>query len=453
METAVVLVNRCLRVHDHPALALAAEQADQVVPLFVYDEALLALPFAAPNRLGFLHEALGDLRATLRARGGDLIVRRGDPAAEAVHVARRVEAATVYGTADVTGYAARRGQRLAELADRAGIAVHLTPGVSVVEPGTVHPHGGDAYRVFTPFHRAWSRAPWRAPREPPSHVRLPPGLAHGALPRPPRRDAQSPQRAPGGESAGRRRLAAWSRASLAGYPASHDLVAQDATSRLSPYFHLGCLSPLEVAVRLGDRPGGDAFVRQLCWRDFHHQIAATFPRLPRDDYRPRGDRWLADRRADELFARWADGETGYPLVDAGMRQLRREGWLPNRVRMAVASFLTKDLRIDWRRGAAHFLWWLVDGDVVQNAANWQWVAGTGTDTRPNRVLNPHRQAERFDPGGDYIRRHVPELADLDGRAARRPWTLDDARRRALGYPAPVIDHAVASARFRSSRRS
>ncbi len=216
----------------------------------------------------------------------------------------------------------------------------------------------------------------------------------------------------------------------------------------SPYLHFGCVSPLELALRLGDREGGEAFVRQLCWRDFHHQVTASFGAIATDEYRPRGDRWR--RRTADLDA-WKEGRTGYPIVDAGMRQLRREGWMHNRARLITASFLTKDLYVDWRLGAGHFMRWLVDGDVANNSGNWQWVAGTGNDTRPHRVFNPLRQAERFDPSGDYVRRYVPELASVAGPAVHRPWMLPATQRAALDYPEPIVDHDEAVARFRWAR--
>jgi deoxyribodipyrimidine photo-lyase len=253
----------------------------------------------------------------------------------------------------------------------------------------------------------------------------------------------------GGESAARAALAVWLRRGLARYPERHDQVGADGTSRLSPYLHFGCLSPVEVARRAADRPGGEAFLRQLCWRDFHHQVTAAFPAIAREDYRPRGDTWNDDATA---LAAWKEGRTGYPLVDAGMRQLRAEGWMHNRARLVTASFLVKDLHLDWRLGAAHFFDLLVDGDIASNAGNWQWVAGTGNDTRPNRVFNPVRQAQRFDPQGDYVRRWVPELQDVPGAGVHEPWLLEAETRRQLDYPERIVDHAAAAAAFRGQRR-
>jgi deoxyribodipyrimidine photo-lyase len=281
-------------------------------------------------------------------------------------------------------------------------------------------------------------------------VHRPPDLAVGVIPtladltsEPP-----SPELCVGGGAVGRALLRSWSDSELGQYGDRHDDLPGDGTSRLSPYLHFGCVSPLETALRCGERSGGEPFVRQLCWRDFHHQVTASFGAIATDDYRSRGDRWR--RSASDLEA-WQLGRTGYPIVDAGMRQLRQVGWMHNRARMITASFLTKHLYIDWRLGAAHFMRWLVDGDIANNSGNWQWVAGTGNDTRPNRVLNPMRQAERFDPSGDYVRRYIPELAGVDGASVHRPWELDPDRRALLDYPAPIVDLAAAAADFRQAR--
>jgi deoxyribodipyrimidine photo-lyase len=260
--------------------------------------------------------------------------------------------------------------------------------------------------------------------------------------------APSPQLPVGGETEARKLVQRWARKSLAHYAEAHDDLAGDATSRISPYLHFGCVSPVELATRFRRRTGGEAFVRQLCWRDFHHQVNAAFPAIATRDYRNRGDQWHEDPRALEA---WKSGQTGYPIVDAGMRQLLREGWMHNRARLVTASFLTRVLAVDWRLGAQHFLDWLVDGDIANNSGNWQWVAGTGNDTRPHRRFNPLRQAERFDPDGGYVRRHVPELSTIAGRAVHRPWDLDPRVREQLEYPEPIIDPDAAVARSRAER--
>jgi deoxyribodipyrimidine photo-lyase len=447
--TTVVLFTRDLRVHDHPALAEAA-RGGPVVPLFVLDQALLTSDFARPNRVRFLVEALDDLHASLERLGTGLAVRRGDVVAETLRLARVAGAGTVAASADVSAYAQARQRRLARACREAGLALRLFPGVTAVPPEALAPAGGDHFRVFTPYWRKWRRAPLRRVEAPPRRL-----LAAGVEPGPrPRmsglvKGAISPDLPRGGETAGRRRLQAWLARGLARYGERHDDLAADGTSHLGADLHFGCLSPREVLARVADRAGAEPFVRQLCWRDFHHQVTAAWPRLPHRDYRPRGDRW---RRAPRLLEAWKAGRTGYPVVDAGMRQLAREGFMHNRARLIAASFLVKDLSLDWRLGAAHFLDWLVDGDIANNSGNWQWVAGTGNDTRPGRIFNPIRQAHRFDPDGDYVRRYVPELASIPGRAVHEPWTLDPATRRRLDYPERVVDHDEAAARLRARRR-
>ena len=432
--TAVVLFTRDLRVHDHPALAAACRDHAAVVPLFVIDEQILRAPTASPNRAAFLAEALADLRSSLRELGGDLVIRRGDAVAETLRVASETRADAVLVSSDVSAYAQRRQRRLAAEAARAGVAVEFTVGVTVVPPGSIHPVGGNHYRVFTPYHRAWQRVKWRPVEPAPVTVPVPSGLWVGELPAPD--DLVPGDRSPtlpsGGESAGRRLLDNVRRVA-AGEPDYDDLTG-DRTSRLSPYLHLGCVSPLAAARRLSGRAPG--LTRQLAWRDFLHQVTAAFPAISTTDYRPRAVAW---RRDDEALAAWRSGRTGIPIVDAGMRQLLAEGWMHNRARLITASFLTKTLGLDWRHGAAHFFRWLVDGDVANNAGNWQWVAGTGNNTRPNRVLNPIRQAHRFDPDGEYVRRHVPELAAVAGRAVHEPWRLGAAERAGLDYPTPLLD--------------
>ncbi len=450
MKAAVVLLNRDLRVHDQPALAEAQRLAEEVVPLFVFDDAILRSRFSSPNKVRFLLQSLSCLRQALRHRGADLVLRRGDPVAEAVGVAVQVGAGAVLASADVGSYAQGRQARLRQAAKEHRLHCALLPGMTIVAPDALEPAGSDHYRVFTPYWRAWCRSARRPLAPTPRSLRLPGGLAAGRLPELSHlvRGSPSPGLPEGGEEAGRKAMASWVRRHLEGYDARHDDLAADATSRISPYLHFGCLSPLEVAAWASGRPGAEPFIRQLCWRDFHHQVAAAFPALATRDYRSRGDLWRCDPEAVEA---WKQGRTGFPIVDAGMRQLRAEGWMHNRARLIVASFLTKDLRVDWRVGAAHFLDWLVDGDIASNSGNWQWVAGTGNDTRPNRVLNPLRQAARFDPDGAYVRRYLPELADVEGRAAHEPWKLPPSRLRALNYPPPILDHDRAAAAFRRER--
>ncbi|BCJ59209.1 cryptochrome/photolyase family protein [Micromonospora endophytica] len=425
-RTGIVLFTRDLRVHDHPALATSCAAFDRVVPLYVLDPALAQL---SPNRTRFLHQSLAALRAALRGLGGDLVLRHGDPVAETIRLAGEVGAEGIALSADVSRYAERRATRLRAECERHRLHLRFFPGLTVVDPGALRPTGGDHYRVFSPYHRAWSAHRWRDELGPPARVTLPAQVPVGRLPAVPAGD--SPEAVPGGEDEAWRRLTTWLPA-VPHYGDRHDDLAGDGTSRLSPYLRFGCLSPLTVANR-ADRDS--PFVRQLCWRDFYHQVTAAFPDISRRAYR-RGatEHW---RYADDTLAAWQQGRTGLPIVDAGMRQLRAQGWLHNRARLITAGYLTKTMGLDWRDGVAVYFRWLLDGDVANNSGNWQWVAGTGNDTRPYRGFNPIRQAERYDPDGAYVRRWVPELATVPGAAVHQPWRLPTALRRTLDYPSPL----------------
>lgn len=411
MRTVVVLFTRDLRVHDHPPLAHAVERAHRIVPLFVLDERLLAR-LGAPNRVAFLLDSLHDLRRSLESRGGGLAVRRGDSVGETVRAALEHGAEAVYVSEDVSAYAQERERRLQNALAAARIALETFPGVTVVPPGELAPSGRDHFRVFTPYWRRWREHPRRDVLPAPERIELPEGIATGTKADFDElvRGTPAPDLPAGGETAGRGRLEEWLDGGLARYDDLADDLAADATSRLSPHLHFGCVSAGEVVARALEHKGAESFVRQLCWRDFNHQLLAAQPRIAHEDLRPRVAAWRDD---DEGFDAWREGRTGYPLVDAGMRQLLREGFMHNRARLVVGSFLTKHLEIDWRRGAKHFFEHLVDGDLANNTGNWQWVAGTGTDSRPNRRLSPQRQAERFDPDSVYRRRYIPELGTAD----------------------------------------
>ncbi len=422
MRPAIALFTRDLRVRDNPVLAAAASSSTPVVPLFVLDAPMLErTAHGRPNRFGFLCQSLVDLDASLRDRGAALVVRRGDWVQEVLQVAYESHAAVVHVARDVSAYARRRVERLRAASEPAGIAVVEHDTVTTVPPDAF----GKPYLVFTPYYRRWLAAAWRGPARVPKRLTSAGTIESHAIP-----DASPPGEWVGGETAALALLKGWTARGLAHYDERHDDPGADATSRVSPYLHFGCLSPSEVAARLRDRPGGAPYVRQLCWREFYSQLLWWRPETAHTDVRPgAAPRWADD---PESLALWKEGRTGFPLVDAGMRQLRAEGWMHNRVRMVTASFLTKDLRIDWRLGAAHFMDLLVDGDVANNQLNWQWVAGTGTDTNPHRVLNPTVQARRFDPDEVYVRRWIPEHGTP-------------------GYPPPVVDHATAIEMWRAAR--
>ncbi|HEY3895940.1 MAG TPA: deoxyribodipyrimidine photo-lyase [Pseudonocardiaceae bacterium] len=452
MSVAIAVFTRDLRVHDNPVLHAACRGATEVVPLFVLDSGIRASGFLAPNRAAFLAEALSDLDAALQYRGGRLVVRSGAVVTEVARIVAELGAAEVHLAADASGYSHRRERALRARLGGEGCRLHVHANtITVVEPAAITPSGGgDHFAVFTPYHRRWLRTATRNLVPAPQRVAVPP-ITSDPLPTaedicPGRR---APRLAPGGETAGRRVLDAWLDGPIQEYEQAHDDLAGDGTSRLSPYLHFGCVSPTE-AVRRADpsTAGGAAFVRQLAWRDFHHQVLAARPDAPTTDYRTRHDQWHRDESAAQA---WRDGRTGYPVVDAGMRQLSEEGWMHNRARLLTASFLTKTLYLDWRLGARHFLDLLVDADVANNQLNWQWVAGTGTDTRPSRVLNPVRQAERYDPRGDYVRRYLPELRDVEGAAVHQPWKLDPKHRAHLDYPDPIIDLRDGADYFHTAR--
>ena len=305
------------------------------------------------------------------------------------------------------------------------------PGVTVVPPGEIAPADRDHYRVFTPYHRAWAAEPWRALEDPPRALKLPDGVTPGGLPQ-----AEDG----GGETAARKQLTGWLRGGDGRYAEVRDDLAADATSRLSIPLHLGLLSPLEVATR---SESGE-LIRQLAWRDFYAQLLAAVPGSATADLHEGRRRWRDD---PDGLAAWKEGMTGYPVVDAGMRELAATGFMHNRARLLVASFLTKDLGIDWREGAAHFESLLLDGDIASNRGNWQWVAGTGVDTRPGRIFNPTVQGKRFDPDGDVR----PPLGARAGRGRRRRRARAVEARAAADRRLPGADRRPreAAARYRS----
>ncbi|WP_405684334.1 DNA photolyase family protein [Streptomyces sp. NBC_01387] len=451
MTVSVVLFTSDLRLHDNPSLLAALASADEVVPLFVLDAGIESAGFAAPNRRAFLADCLADLDAGLRERGGRLVVRSGGVVDQVCRAAAESGAAEVHLAAGVSAYAWRREDRLRAALEADGRRLRVHDAViTAVPPGAVTPAASDHFAVFTPYFRRWSQERLRSVRGAPRVVRVPDGIGSERLPS--RKDLTgiSAGLARGGETAARTQWSAWRRGGLAGYAAGHDDLSGDATSRLSPHLHFGTLSPVEL-VRSAARQGGagpEAFVRQLCWRDFHHQVLAARPESADADYRTRHDRWRSGGPVEEEITAWREGRTGYPVVDAAMRQLRHQGWMHNRGRLLTASFLTKTLYVDWRVGARHFLELLVDGDIADNQLNWQWVAGTGTDSRPNRVFNPVAQGKRYDPDGGYVRRWVPELDGLEGASVHEPWKHRGA---AGAYPPPLLELSEGLARFKRAR--
>ena len=452
-RTAIAWFRRDLRVHDNPALAAAVAAADVVVPVFVLDEALLSGRWPAPNRVWFMRESLVAVSAALAARGAALRVIRGRPAEVLPAVAHEVGATDVYVARDASPYGRRRDRGVADRLTRDGVRLHARRGLHVHEPDEVATQDGRPYTVFTPYRRAWERLEQRGILPAPDRIPGPPGAAPDPIPELGRPTADPSLIPEPGEDAARARLAAWLDARVDGYARDRNRMDLDGTSRLSQDLRWGLLSPLEVVERAaGPGPARDAFVAEVAWRDFYAHVLWHHPRVLQEPFRPAlaAMPWRDD--ADALGA-WREGRTGYPVVDAAMRQLRASGYVHNRARMIAASFLAKHLLLDYRLGEAEFMRHLVDGDVASNNGGWQWTAGTGTDAQPFfRVFNPVLQGRRFDPDGAYVRRWVPELARVPGPDVHEPWRLgaDDLARAGVrlgvDYPARIVDHAAARER-------
>jgi deoxyribodipyrimidine photo-lyase len=453
-STAIVWYRRDLRLHDHPALRAALDAYDRVVPAFVLDDALLHGRYASGSRTAFMLGCLRELDAALRERGSALVVRHGRPEDELASLAADAGADAVLWTSDVSPYARARDARVTRALRGAGVAARPCTGGYCVDVGRPRTRDGRPFRVFSPFARAWAQAErrpvGRAPRALPA---LPPRLRRGRLPALAalglRDDLAEPVAAPG-EAAARAALARFLAGPVDDYAERNDIPV-GGTSVLSPFLRWGCLSARECEERAGGRGGrgAAAWVRQLCWRDFYAHLLLHHPDSAEHELQERYRGALAWDDDGGLLAAWQEGRTGYPLVDAGMRQLRQTGWMHNRVRLVAGSFLTKDLHVDWRAGEAWFARLLLDGEPAQNAGNWQWIASVGADPAPafRRMYNPARHQERFDPEGAYVRRWVPELRAVALERLAEPWTMSDEEQRAAGcvmgrdYPAPVVDHA------------
>ena len=440
--TAVLWLRRDLRRRDHPAL-LAARDASgdgDLVVVFVVDPRLWDGGGVA--RRAWL---AATLRATDEAFGGALTLLHGDPRRVVPEFAGRVGAASVHVSRETTPAGRRRDEVVAARLVAAGVEWVETGTPYAVGPGLVVNGSGEPYKVFTPFSKAWRAHGWPAPAETPDELPLRPARgdadATAAL-RAALAAADLPRLPDAGEDAALTRWRTFREGGLTAYGDDRNRPDVDGTSRLSPYLKLGVLHPRTLLADLtGNRgKGARVFESELAWREFYADVLWHHPASSWHDLRPelRGLRY--DEPGDRVDA-WRAGRTGFPIVDAGMRQLLSEGWMHNRVRMVTASFLTKDLHVWWGVGARHFLDHLVDGDIASNNHGWQWVAGTGTDASPYyRVFNPVTQGLRFDPHGEYVRRWVPELAHLDGASAHEPW--DDPEGYSRGYPERIVDHAA-----------
>ena len=433
MSTAVVWFRRDLRVRDQPVFLAAADVADRALALFVLDPALLG-PAGAARRT-YLYRSLRALDAAL---GGRLLVVRGDPAEVVPRVVAAAGAATVHVAADFGPYGSRRDASVEKAL--AGKLVR-TGSPYAVAPGRVRKADGEPFRVFTPYHRAWAEHGHRPPAptdattltwlDPPDGLPVPDD-EHVAAARP-----------EAGEAAAHARWREFLDGPVDRYGSERNRPDRPGTSRMSVHLKYGEVHPRTLLAGLASRRSDSArtYRTEIVWREFYADVLFHRPDSARRNYDRAFDALplASGKGAQERFEAWCAGRTGFPIVDAGMRQLRAEAWMHNRVRMIVASFLVKDLHLPWWWGARHFMRLLVDGDLASNQHGWQWTAGSGTDPAPYfRVFNPVVQGERFDPGGEYVRRFVPELRGVAGKAVHQPWTLPGGLPE--GYPAPIVDH-------------
>jgi len=444
MSVSLLWFRRDLRLGDNPALLSAAAGADQVLPVFVLDDTLRQ-PSGLP-RLTFLYRCL---RALDESMGGRLVVLHGRPEEVIARVAREQSAISVHVAADFGPYGRRRDEAVEKSLGGGGpngtgeVPLVRTGSPYAVAPGRVLKGDGAPFQVFTPFSRAWREHGWRSPAASPGEVAWATGTASAGIPADPELPAGLALPV-AGEAAGLTRWQDFRTADVTAYRDRRNFPGADRTSRLSPYLKYGCVHPRTLLADLADASdaGATTYRTELCWREFYADVLWHRPESARTSLRPSTRRMRTDTGpdAERRLAAWKEGRTGYPIVDAGMRQLQREAWVHNRLRMIVASFLVKDLHLDWQLGARHFLQHLVDGDLASNNHGWQWVAGTGTDSAPyHRVFNPLLQGNRFDPDGDYVRRYVSELAHVPGAAVHEPWKLPAGV--PAGYPERIIEHA------------
>lgn len=437
--TSILWLRRDLRRSDHPALGAAAAGGTPVLPVFVIDPAFF--DDAGAVRQGWL---AATLLAADEAYDGRLCLVEGDPREVIPALASEVGADGVHVSTETEPAGRARDLAVADALRAHGVEWVETGSPYAVTPGRILTGQNTPYKVFTPFSKAWLAHGWRGPAVEPDGVRFAERASDpDAWARVSDALAACPIDLPAaGERAALARWRSFLADDLAGYASDRDRPDLDATSRLSAYLKFGVVHPRTLLADLADRRGEGAarFVTELAWREFYADVLAANPHSVSDDLRPElvG---LSYDEPDDRFDAWRQGRTGYPIVDAGMRQLLAEGWMHNRVRMITASFLTKDLHVWWPHGARHFMEHLIDGDVASNAHGWQWTAGTGTDASPYfRIFNPTSQGERFDPQGDYVRRWVPELAHIAGKGVHTPW--ERATGYGRGYAPRIINHAT-----------
>ena len=435
MTTSVLWLRRDLRLADAPALLAARDAADEVLPLFVLDDVLRGTS-GAP-RLAFLY---GCLRELEERTDGRLRLLTGRPEDVVPRVVRETGATSVHVSSDHAPYGRERDARVEEALGE--VPLVRTGSPYAVTPGQLRKDDGTPFKVYSPYARAWTARGVHSPA--PTPRRLPftdGGLPSDGVPADP--DLGGVRLPPPGERAALARWREFLGEQVERYHDQRNSPGVAGTSQLSVYLKYGCIHPRTLVAQLPEGPGGEAVRREVVFRDFYADVLHHRPESARSELQPQMAALEYDEGpvADARFEAWATGRTGYPVVDAGMRQLLEEAWVHNRVRMIVGSFLCKDLHLHWRRGARHFMQHLRDGDLASNQQGWQWIAGTGTDPSPYfRVFNPVKQGRDHDPDGDYVRRYVPELRGVEGPAVHEPWTLPGGLPE--GYPERIVDHAA-----------
>lgn len=444
MTNAVWWIRRDMRLADNGALASAASRGN-VVPLFVVDP---AFKNAGAARTQFM---FATLRALDLSANRSIVLRHADPISEVVEFAQAVGAESVHVTADFSPYGRERDARVRERLQNAGIEFVEADSPYAVNPGMVLKDDGTPLKVFTPFYKRWMNHVQLAERSAPQvkWADFRP-LCQGY----PTMDAPASTIFPVGEDATWQRWNEWSTHALDSYKADRDNPGIDGTSQLSAALRFGVVHPRQLLRGLPASSGGDHFRSEIAWREFYADVLFHLPHTKWENLQPKMNALVNDSGevAEKRFEQFCAGQTGYPIVDAGIRQMVSTGWMHNRVRMIVASFLVKDLHLPWQWGAKFFMDHLIDGDIASNSHGWQWTAGTGTDAAPYfRVFNPTTQSEKFDPSGSYIRQWIPEIAHLDNKSIHAPWALGLLA--PSEYPAPMVDHSVereeALARYKS----
>jgi len=427
----IVWFRRDLRVGDHPALNAAIAGSDEIVPVFILDKAQIAE--AGDKLLAYMGQSL---RALDESLGNCLHIIEGDQVEVLNELIEMYGVSEVHISDEYERYGAARDARV----EAAGIKLVRNGSPYAVAPGrVVKPTDGTPYRVYTPFYKAWCAHGWRAPAKTPTKIpAVKPPAKYRAFP-----DFAMPEGAnviQAGEKAAQARFKEFMKKGLDSYDENRNFAGIDGTSKMSTYLKFGEIHPRTLLAACGESKAHDTFRKEIAWREFYADVLFHNPHTDTDYYAPQFKNMRYDKPGKQ-FQAWCEGKTGYPFVDAAMRQLVLEGWMHNRTRMVVASFLVKDLHLEWQLGERFFAEHLVDYDVASNAHGWQWTAGTGTDASPYyRVFNPIEQGKRFDENGDYIRKYVPELAHLSASEIHEPWEFLDGY--SHGYPERIVDHAL-----------